>query len=78
MVEYSVNVVSHFHQVSFNLSLSHWRITCKRKFNQIPAVPKTTVILTHVEDTQASSIKAFHSQYHKIEQMDPITAPTTT
>jgi len=45
---------------------------------QSPTDPKTTTILTHREDTKASSIKPFHSQYHKIEKMDPITAPTTT
>jgi hypothetical protein len=66
------------HQVSFHLCLSHWQITFIRKHNQIPADPKTTMILTHKEDTKASSIKAFHRQYHKIEQIDPITAPTIT
>jgi hypothetical protein len=40
--------------------------------------PKITMILTHKEDTKASITKAFHSQYHRIEKMDPTTAPTTT
>lgn len=64
--------------IKFHSSLSQWRTTCKRKPKQNTADTKTTMILTHKEDTKASNTNAFHNQYHKIENIDPTTAPTTT